>query len=193
VSAEMADAEGASSPAERAFALAAVRADLLHLLRLSETARTPALGPDGLGPGQLFGSPGALERVLGSPERRKEMQARAKAAAKAASNDEARAALQSLARVSKEWREEGPSVFAAADVRDGTGRAISALAVDATLEKLLDQAELSLPHPSGQESADGIDAEYERGRLYRVGAEERPLLRARATSLPMGHVFSAVT
>ena len=192
VNAEMADAEGASSLAERAFALAAVRADLLHLLRLSETARTPALGLDGLAPAQLFGSPGALERVLGSPERRKEMQARAKAAAKAASNDEARAALQSLARVSKEWREEGPSVFAAADVRDGTGRAISALAVDATLEKLLDQAELSLLHRSGQESADGIDAEYERGRLYRVGAEERPLLRARATSLQMGHLFCDV-
>ncbi|MFL5310386.1 MAG: hypothetical protein ACJ79H_08045 [Myxococcales bacterium] len=189
VSAEIADAGDA---AERAFALAAIRADLLHLLRLSETARAPALGLEGLLPAQLFGAPGALERVLASPERRKEMQARAKAAAKASTHDEARAALQSLARVSKEWREEGPSVFAAADVREGTARAVSALAVDAVLEKLLDQAELSMLHRSGQENADGIDAEYERGRLYRIGAEDRPLLRARATSLQMGHLFCDV-
>src|SRR3989440_8218762 len=192
VKAEMTDAEAAVGGAERAFALAAVRADLLHLLRLSETARTPALGLEGVSPAQLFGAPGALERVLASPERRKEMQARAKATAKATTHEEARAALQSLARVSKEWREDGPSVFAAEDVRDGTARAVSALAVDAVLEKLLDQAELSLLHRSGQESADGIDAEYERGRLYRIGAEERPLLRARATSLQMGHLFCDV-
>jgi len=192
VDAEMADAEDASRDAEGAFALAAVRSDLLHLLRLSETARTPALALDGLLPAQLFGAPGALERVLASPERRKEMQARAKAAAKAASHDEARATLQSLARVSKEWREDGRSVFAGADVRDGTARALSALAVDAVLEKLLDQAELSLLHRSGQESADRIDAEYDRGRLYRVSAEEHPLLRARASSLQMGHLFCDV-
>jgi len=190
--AELTEEEDAFAGAERAFALAAIRADLLHLLRLSDTARTPALALEGVAPAQLFGSPGVLERVLASPERRKEMQARAKAAAKATDHEEARAALQSLARVSKEWREEGPSVFAGADVRDGTARAVSGLAIDAVLEKLLDQAELSLLHRSGQESADGIDAEYERGRLYRIAAEERPLLRARSGSLQMGHLFCDV-
>jgi len=192
VNAELAGAEDAFHSAERAFALATIRSDLLHLLRLSETTRTPPLGLDGVAPAQLFGAPGVLERVLASPERRKEMHARAKAAAKAASQDEARVAFQSLSRVSKEWREEGPSVFAAADVEEGNGRAVVALAVDAALEKLLDQAELSLLHRSGQESADGIEAEHERGRLYLIRAEERPILRARAQALQMGHLFCDV-
>ena len=192
VLAELADDEDAFRRAERAFALAAIRADLLELLRVSETTRTQAFGLDGIAPAQLFGAPGALERVLASPERRKEMQARAKAAAKAATPEDARAALQSLLRVSKEWREEEPSVFAKADVQGGTGRALTALAVDAALEKLLDQAEASLLHRSGQDGSDGIEAEYERGRLYFFGTEDRPMLRGRAQALQMGHLFCDV-
>jgi hypothetical protein len=192
IKAELPEGEDSFRRAERAFAIAAVRADLLELLRLSETIRLPAFGLDGASPAQLFGSPGALERALASPERRKELHARAKAAAKAAGNDDARAALQSLARVSKEWRDDGPPVFATADVQDGTARALAALAADAALDKLLDLAESFLLHRSGQESAESTRAEHERGRLYLVAAEERPLLRARVQAVQMGHLFCDV-
>ncbi|HYV67536.1 MAG TPA: hypothetical protein VE964_14925, partial [Myxococcales bacterium] len=187
----LADDEDAFHRAERAFALAAIRADLLELLRVAETTRSTPFGLDGIAPAQLFGSPGVLERALASPERRKEMQARAKALAKAAPHDDARAALQSLLRVSKEWREEEPSVFAKADVQEGTARALSALSVDAALEKLLDQAEGALLHRSGQESAE-VEAEYERGKLYLFAFEDRPMLRGRAQALQMGHLFCDV-
>src|SRR5207253_3420136 len=46
VQADLQDSEESFLRAERAYALAAVRADLLQLLRLSETARTPAFGLD---------------------------------------------------------------------------------------------------------------------------------------------------
>jgi len=192
VAAELGGEEDSFHRAERAFTLMAIRSDLLELLRLAETTRTQAFGLDGIAPAQLFGSPGALERVLASPERRKEIQARAKAAAKAATHEEARAVLQSLLRVGKEWREDQPSIFAAADVQEGTGQALAALAVDAALEKLLHQAETSLLHRSGPENADAIEAEHERGRLYLFGAGERPMLRGRAQALQMGHLFCDV-
>ena len=83
-------------------------------------------------------------------------------------------------------------MFAKADVQEGTGRALTALAVDAALEKLLDQAEASLLHRSGQDGSDGIEAEYERGRLYFFGTEDRPMLRGRAQALQMGHLFCDV-
>jgi hypothetical protein len=178
--------------AERAYALAAVRADLLQLLRLSETARTPAFGLDPLTPAQLFGAPGALERVLSSAERRKELHARAKKMAKGLAHDEARAALESLARVAKEWGDGGSGVFAETDVRETVSDALTALAIDAALEKLLDLAELAVLHRSGQESVDGIETEYDHGRLYLIGIEERPLIKSRAKAPQMGHLFCDV-
>ena len=192
IKAELVEGEDAFRRAERTFAVAAIRSDLLELLRLSETVRLPAFGLEGVSPAQLFASPGVLERALSSPERRKEMHARAKAAAKAATHEEARAALQSLARVSKEWRDDGPPVFATADVQEGTARALTVLAVDAAVDKLLDVAESSLLHRAAQESAESTQAEYDRGRLYLVAAEERPLLRARVQALQMGHLFCDV-
>jgi class 3 adenylate cyclase len=83
-------------------------------------------------------------------------------------------------------------VFAQADVQKDVASALSALAIDAALEKLLDQAELAVQHRSGQESVDGIEAEYEHGRLYFIGIEERPLLRGRAKAAQMGHLFCDV-
>ena len=186
------ESEDSFRRAERAYALAAVRADLLQLLRLSETARTPSLGLEPLTPAQLFAAPGALERVLASPERRKEMHARAKKAAKGMNNDEARAAFESLARVAKEWGDDGSGLFSEDDVRAETSRALTALAIDAALEKLLDLAELAMLHRSGQESVDGIEREYEHGRLYFIGIEERPLIKSRAKAAQMGHLFCDV-
>jgi hypothetical protein len=192
VQADLQDTEESFLRAERAYAIAAVRADLLELLRLSETARMPAFGLEPLTPPQLFGAPGALERVLSSADRRKEMHARAKKAAKTCSNDEARAVLESLARVAKEWGDDGSGVFAEADVQKDVASALTALAIDAALEKLLDQAELNVLHRSGQESVDGIETEYEHGRLYFIGVEERALLRGRKKPPQMGHLFCDV-
>jgi hypothetical protein len=192
VQADLQDSEESFLRGQRAYAIAAVRADLLQLLRLSETSRTPAFGLDRLTPPQLFGAPGALERVLSSTDRRKEMHVQAKKAAKACSNPEVRGLLESLARVAKEWGDDGSGVFAETDVHKEVASALTALAIDAALEKLLDQAELAVLHRSGQESVDGIETEYEHGRLYFVGIEERPLLRARAKPPQMGHLFCDV-
>jgi len=77
-------------------------------------------------------------------------------------------------------------------VQEAYTTAVSVLAVDAALEKVLDLAELPLLHRSGQESEAGIEAEYEHGRLYLFGVEERPLLHGRAHALRMGHLFCDV-
>src|SRR5207249_3310242 len=95
-------------------------------------------------------------------------------------------------RASKEWREDDPSLFPDADVQEAYSTAVLVLAVDAALEKVLDLAELPLLHRSGQESEAGIEAEYEHGRLYLFGVEERPLLHGRAHALRMGHLFCDV-
>ncbi|HWE25907.1 MAG TPA: hypothetical protein VG496_18370, partial [Myxococcales bacterium] len=192
VKADLRDSEDSFLRAERAYAVAAVRADLLALLRLAETARTPAFGLEPLAAPQLFAAPGALERVLASPDRRKEMQARAKKVAKECGHDEARALFESLARAAKEWGDDGSGVFSDTDVREQVAHALTALAIDAALEKLLDQAELAVLHRSGQESVDGIETEYEHGRLYFLGIAERPLLRSRAKPPQMGHLFCDV-
>jgi hypothetical protein len=186
------DSEDSFRRAERAYALSVVRAHLWQLLRLSETARTSAFSLEPLSPPQLFAAPGALERVLASPERRKEMHAQAKKAGKGMSHDEARAILESLARIAKEWGDDGSGVFPEDDVRETASRALTALAIDAALERLLDQAEIAVAHRSGQESVDGIEAEYEHGRLYFIGGEERPLIKSRAKAAQMGHLFCDV-
>src|SRR5204863_341199 len=89
---------------------------------------------------------------------RKEMHARAKKAAKSCSNDEAREVLESVARVSKEWGDDGAGVFADRDVHKEVASALTALAIDAALEKLLDQAELAVMHRSGQESGRALNS-----------------------------------
>jgi hypothetical protein len=189
---ELKESKEAARRAQKAFAIAALRADLLTLLRLSEAGKTPPFGLDAISGAQLFGAPGALERVLASPERRKEMHARAREAVKASASGQGRAALETVARISKEWREDDPAIYPAADVKEGFGKAVAALSVDAALEKILDQAGMPLLHRSGQESEDGIEAEYERGRLYLLGVEERPLLKGRAKAPQMGHLFCDV-
>ena len=60
---------------------------------------------------QLYGAPGVLERIVATPAARKDLHARAKAAARLASNDQARGLLESVAVAGKEWKDEDPGVY----------------------------------------------------------------------------------
>ncbi len=190
VSLEFANSREGLRKAGRAVGCAAVRGELLQLLRLVEKGRAPALALDGISPAQLFQSPGVLERVLTTPERRKELQSRAKSAAKGATNETARTLIEGIGRAAKEWREnESGCHLSAALVTARFSKAVAALACDVALDRGLDQAELALMHRSGAESEDGIAVEHERGKLYLLSVEESPLLQSRSRPPQMGHLF----
>jgi len=186
---ELESSEEAQRNAERAYTMAAVRADLLTVLRLAESARTPPVGLDPAALAQLYGVPGYLERTLTVPERRKDLHAMVRSAAKAATQTAARNALLSIARVCKEFRDDAPGLFPEQDVRAAHGKAVAALAIDAALEKMLEHVESSVFH---REQSEEIETEYDVGRLYLVGVEERPILRGRAKAAQIGHLFCDV-
>ena len=180
--------------AERSAALAALRAELLLTVRLAEDGRAPPLSLAGLTLQQLYGLPGALEKIMATPDRRKELQAKARAAAKASTNEPARQRFEALAHAAKEWHEDRPSH---GWMRPGEAHklflhASCALAVDHACERLLAAAERSLSHRSGAESEDGLEAEQERGRLYFMSFGPKPILAARAGPRQMGHLFCDV-
>ena len=191
VAAELAQSKDSQRRAARSVALARLRGDLLQLLRLADAGRPPALALDGLSLAQLFQQPGALERVLATPAQRKELAARAKAAAKAASNEPLRALLESVALAGREWKDEHPGAF----VLEGTvsraySTAATALAIDVVLDRALDGAETQLVHRSGA----GTGSEHEGGKLYRFtlsskGQGQDPILATRARAPQMGHLF----
>jgi hypothetical protein len=187
---ELESSEEAQRKAERAYTVAAVRADLLTVLRLAESARTPPVGLDPAGLAQLYGLPGHLERTLTMPERRNDLHAMARSAAKAATQAPARNALLSIARVCKEFRDDAPGLFPEQDVRAAYAKAVVSLATDAALEKMLEHVETSIFHR--EEGEEENEAEYERGTLYLVGVAERPILRGRAKAAQIGHLFCDV-
>jgi len=187
---EMESSDEARRKVERAYTVAAVRGDLLTVLRLAESARTPPVGLDPASLAQLYGLPGHLERTLSLPELRKDLHAMARSAAKAATQSAARNALLSIARVCKEFRDDAPGLYREEDVRGAYAKAVVSLAIDAALEKMLEHVESSVFHR--EESEEEIETEYEMGRLYRVGVEERPLLRGRAKAAQIGHLFCDV-
>jgi hypothetical protein len=187
---ELESSEDAHRTAERAYTVTSVRSDLLTVLRLAESARAPPVGLDTGALAQLYGLPGHLERTLKHPERRKDLQALARSAAKAATDPSARNALLSIARVCKEFREDAPGLFPERDVRAAYARAVVALATDAAVDKMFEHVETSIFHR--EENEEEIGSEYERGRLYLVGVEERPILRGRAKAPQIGHLFCDV-
>src|SRR5206468_6089934 len=187
---ELESSEEAHRKAERAYTLAAVRADLLQVLRVTESARTPPIGFDPGAFAQLVGLPGHLERTLSIPERRKDLHATARSAVKAATHPAVRSALLSIARVCKEYSEEASGLFREQDVRAAYGKAVVALAIDAALEKTFEHAETSIFHRA--EGEEDIESEYDVGRLYLVGVESRPILRGRAKAAQIGHLFCDV-
>ena len=177
----------------RAVAIALLRRELLPLLRLVESGRAPSPQLDGMTLAQLYGQPGALERTLASPERRKLLTARLKDVAKACAREADRTRVELLAFAAQQWREDDAVAWlASGDVQRAYSRAVVALAVDVTLEKLLVAAQATLLNRSGGEREGGIDEEHEGGRLYLFAADERPILRGRQRSPSMGHLFCDV-
>jgi hypothetical protein len=188
--ADLAASKDATKKAGRQVALARLRGELLQLLRMAEVGRAPSLSLDGMTLAQLFGAPAVLERVLATPASRKDMLARAKATAKGATNEPARAVLESIAIAAKEWKDEDPGAYVSTDaIVKSWATAVASLAVDAALDRSLDQAETQLVHRTGAETEGGVAHEHESGKLYLFGIDERPILMSRARAPQMGHLF----
>ena len=189
VAADLAASKEAMRKAARQVALARLRADLLAVLRLAEVSRAPSFSVETQTLAQLYQVPGSLERVLSAPSARKELQEKARAAAKAAS-DPARHPLEALSFAAKEWKDDDPGSWLPHDeVTKTWSKAVSTLAVDAALELALAGAEAQLVHRLGGESEGGIATEHEAGKLYLLGLEERPVLKTRQRAHHMGHLF----
>ena len=176
--------------ATRQVALMHLRGELLQLLRLAEAGRSPPLSIEGLTVAQLYQSPGALERTMTNASARKDLASKAKAAAKSASNEEARTVLGSIALAGKEWKEDDPGGYLTPDSAiKAWSQAVAAVAIDGAIDRALDQAELQLVHRTGAESEGGLTTQHEGGKLYLLGVEERPILMGRSRAQQMGHLF----
>jgi hypothetical protein len=187
--AELNSSKDGARKAARQVGLQKLRAELLQLLRMLEIGRAPVFATDQFTMAQLYGAPGVLERILATPAARKDLHARAKAAARLASNDQARALLESVALAGKEWKDEDPGAYVSTEqvVRSWSG-SVAALAVDWAMERALDQAEAQLVHRTGGENEGGIESDHEEGKLYLFSLDQ-PILRGRTRSQQMGHLF----
>ena len=189
VVAELSRSKDSQRRAGRVVALARLRGDLLQLLRLVEAGRATPLALEGLTLAQLFGLPGALERVLAAPASRKDLTVRAKAGAKGAANEPSRVLLESVALAGREWRDDDVGGFVLPEVVGRVfGGAVTALAIDSVLDHSLDAAETQLVHRSGED----IGAGHEGGKLYLFGlsaSEQKPILFTRTRAPQMGHLF----
>jgi hypothetical protein len=190
VAADLAASKEAMRKASRQVGLARLRVDLLSLLRMTELGRAPTFSIEGQSLAQLYQVPGGLERVLAAPALRKELYEKARTAAKAAPSEPARAAIEPVMWAAKEWKDESPGAWVSQDqVVQTWAAAVSALAVDAALDWAVGQAEMQIAHRLGGESEGGIHTEYEAGKLYLFGLEERPILKTRSRAPHMGHLF----
>ena len=190
VASDLAGSKDAMRKASRQVGLARLRADLLSLLRMAELGRAPTFSVEGQSLAQLYQAPAALERVLAAPAPRKELYEKARAAAKAAPSEPARAAIEPVMWAAKEWKDEAPGAWVSQDqVVKTWAVAVSALAVDAAVDWAVGQAETQMVHRLGGESEGGIQTEYEAGKLYLLGLEERPILMGRSRAPHMGHLF----
>jgi hypothetical protein len=190
VAADLAGSKETMRKASRQVALARMRADLLALARLAELGRVPAFTVDGQSPAQLYQSPTVLERVLAAPASRKELQEKTRGAAKAATTDPARQALESVRLWAKEWKDEEPASWMQQEEVEKTWTtAVAALAVDVALDAGVAQAAAQLAHRMEGEREGGVETEYEAGKLYRFALDERPFLMTRSRAPQMGHLF----
>jgi hypothetical protein len=190
VAAELVGSKDAMRKASRQVALGRIRSDLLVVVRMAEVGRAPPFSVEGLSLAQLYGAPGALERVLATPAARKELYEKSRTTAKAATNDAAADAIEALGALAKEWKEEdgGAAVSQEHTIR-AWATAVAALAADAALESALDPALAQLIHRLGSESEGGVGTQHEAGKLYLIGLDERPILMTRARAPQMGHLF----
>src|SRR5205085_930133 len=90
----------------------------------------------------------------------------------------------------EEAQRKAERAYTVAEVRAAYAKAVASLALDAALEKMLEHVESSIFHR--EEGEEEIEAEYELGRLYLVGVEERPILRGRAKAAQIRHLFCDV-
>jgi hypothetical protein len=190
VEADLVSSKEAMRKASRQVALARVRSDLLALVRMAEVGRAAPFSVEAMSLAQLYGSPGALERVLSAQPARKELYEKCRAGAKAATNDAAGETLDSLIGALKRWKDEdGGGIVAEEQIVQTWTAAVAALAADAALESGLDQAQGQLIHRQGTESEGGIETQHEAGKLYLFSLDDRPILKIRARALQMGHLF----
>jgi hypothetical protein len=192
--ADVSASKDAARKAERAGALAVARAHLLSVVRLVEAGRAPPLALDGLTLAQLYSLPGALERLLVAPDKRKDLAARAKAVIKACGSEFARAQVEHLMALAKGWREEEPSAnwLGLQEAHAAYAKGVAALAVDLAIARGLEKAESVVLHRDGSESEGGLEKEFESGKLYRLSAAERPILMSRPASPQLAHLFCDV-
>ena len=186
----LAASKDAMRKAARQVALAKIRADVLSMLRLAESGKAPTLSVEGMTAAQLFQTPGALERVLATGPARKDLEKRARAGAKASSNDLARGLFDAISEAAKKWDEDDPGDWLERGfVPHAWGSAIAALASDLAIDRALGQAEAQLAHRTGAESEGGLEEEHAKGKLYFIGIEEKPLLMGRDRAAQMAHLF----
>ena len=176
--------------AARQVALQRLRMELLGILRMAEIGRSPSVSAESLTGAALFQTPGALEKVLLAPSLRKDLEKRARSAAKGATNEQARAALESVAFAAKEWKDEDPNSYVTNEAVQKTWcAAVASLAVESAIDRALDQAEVQLVHRTGGESEGGIEQEHEAGKLYVFSMDDKPILKGRTRSPQLGHLF----
>jgi hypothetical protein len=157
---------------------------------MAEVGRAAPLSVEGFSLAQLYGAPGALEKVLATPAARKELFEKCRSTAKAATTDAAREAIEAVGVAAKEWKEDdGGGWVLPDDVVKIWSTAVSALATDVVLDAAVQQASGQLLHRQGNESEGGIATQHEAGKLYLVGLDERPILMNRARAAEMGHLF----
>ena len=180
--------------AERAGALSTLRGELLAILRATEAGRAPPLSLEGHSLAQLYSVSGALERVLAAPERRLDLAAKAKLAAKVCTTEAARASMLTLETAARQWRDEEPASnwLGVPQAHEVFAASVAALALDLALERLLDPGAGLLLHRDGSESLGGLAQEHESGKLYLFAFDERPIVMARPAQELMAHLFCDV-
>ncbi len=141
---------------------------------------------------ELLAAPGGLEGALEEEAARRDLRASA-AELEAVPGDAARL-FGEAARALKGWRPRDPAAAVglsrAAALEEHAAGAAGALA-DAALERLGAAARRALAPRTGLETEAGAEAEWEAGRLYRLGARGGPVLR-RSSPRAAGHLFADV-
>jgi hypothetical protein len=190
VAAELLGSKEGMKKAARQVSLSRFRSHLLEVVRMAEVGRAAPLSVEGFSLPQLYGAPGALEKVLATPAARKELYEKCRSTAKAATTDAAREAIEAVGMAAKEWKDDDGGGWVAQDevVKSWSG-AVAALAADVALDAAVQQASSQLLHRQGNESEGGIATQHEGGKLYLVGMDERPILMTRARAAEMGHLF----
>jgi class 3 adenylate cyclase len=132
--------------------------------------------------------------VLAAPDKRKDLAARAKVALKGCTSEFARERVELVRALAKEWREEEPSSswLGLPEAHAVYANGATALAVDFAIARGLEKAEAVILHRDGSESEGGLEQEFESGQLYRLSADERPILMVRPTAPQLGHLFCDV-